>query len=490
MKNKKARHPSDNSGFGPKDMDRLLRGCGIRLQEPQLSLLWQYHNLVRRYNPELNLTRIHRFENMVLKLYADSILPAEYLKLPSPLLDLGTGAGMPGIPLKIVHPDLEIVLAESRGHRAGFLKTAAAELKLKGISIYGHAITPSYEQPITGVITRAVEHMAKTLERIRGCLEENGLAIFMKGPGCEREISETVEREKGRFRLLDDIAYEIPNTPHRRRLVIFEREDTPLRRQREKAMEKHPVKIIESGQNQTFKDLKKLLTGKGAKKQQKALISGKKQVDEAVSTFGRQCLGWISKSGKWPPPEHLPDNAIWYQLEPGLFKVLDSIGTNSPLLLVKTPDIPAWDPQHGLPAGCSVLIPFQDPENVGTVIRSAVAFGADAIILLEEAAWPFHPRAVRASGGAVMHARMLLGPPVRNLPGELPLVALSAEGRPINEFKFPDTFGLLVGMEGPGIPEHLREKAVSVPIRPETESLNASAAAAIALYIWSQQNFT
>ncbi|MFW5874604.1 MAG: 16S rRNA (guanine(527)-N(7))-methyltransferase RsmG [bacterium] len=486
MKNKKSRHPPDRHGFGPKNMDRLLYSCGIRLPESRLALLWQYHNLLRRYNPELNLTRIHRFENMVLKLYADSILPAKFLELPSPLLDLGTGAGMPGIPLKIARPDLEIVLAESRENRAEFLRTAAAELKLDGLSVYGHAITPSYEQFAAGVITRAVEHMAKTLERISGCLEKNGLAVFMKGPGCDREITETVENARGRFRLLKDIAYEIPNTPHRRRLVIFERKHAPLRRQREKAMDKHPVKTIESEQNQTFRDLKKLLTGKGAKKQQKALISGKKQVDEAVSAFGRQCLGWISGTGKQPPPDNLPAHAVWYQLEPRLFRILDSIGTNSPLLLVKTPDIPAWDPIEGLPAGCSVLIPFQDPENVGTVIRSAVAFGADSVILLAEAAWPFHPRAVRASGGAVMHARMLLGPSVRKLPENLPLVCLSAGGSPVDEFEFPDTFGLLPGIEGPGLPGHLRGKSVSVPIRPEAESLNAATATAIALYVWSR----
>lgn len=486
MKNKKSRHSSDSHRFGPRDMERLLYGCGIRLPEPRLALLWQYHNLLRRYNPELNLTRIHRFKNMVLKLYADSILPAEFLELPSPLIDLGTGAGMPGIPLKIARPDLEIVLAESRGNRAEFLRTAAAELKLKGLSIYGHAVTPSYEQPAAGVITRAVEHMAKTLERISGCLEQDGLAVFMKGPGCDREISETMESTKGRFRLLKDIAYEIPDTPHRRRLVIFERKHAPLRLQREKAMDKHQVKTIESQQNHTFKELKKLLAGKGAKKQQKALISGKKQVDEAVSAFGRQCLAWISSSDKQPPPDNLPANAVWYQLEPGLFRVLDSIGTNSPLLLVKTPDIPAWDPLEGLPAGCSVLIPFQDPENVGTVIRSAVAFGADSVILLAESAWPFHPRAVRASAGAVMHTRMLLGPLARKLPGDLPIVGLSAGGRPIDEFEFPDTFGLLPGIEGPGLPEHLRAGSVSIPIRPEAESLNAATAAAIALYVWSR----
>ncbi|MCF8025880.1 MAG: 16S rRNA (guanine(527)-N(7))-methyltransferase RsmG [Desulfobacteraceae bacterium] len=486
MKKKKSPDTANGGPPGPQDMDGVLCGCGIELSSKQLSLLWQYHNLLRRYNPELNLTRIHRFENMVLKLYADSILPMRFVDLPSPLLDIGTGAGMPGIPLKIACPDIEIVLAESRANRAEFLKTVLEKLGLSGISVYGHAITSGYEQSAAGIITRAVENMEKTLERIQGCLEHDGLAVFMKGPHCDHEILEATKKFQNRFRLTEDIAYQIPGTSHHRRLVIFQRKDAPLRRQKEKAMKKHRVRIIESEQNRTFRELKKLLTAKGAKKQQQALISGTKQVREILSAFGPQCLAWISKSDNQPPPANLPAHAAWYQIEPRLFDTLDIIGTNSPLLLVKTPEVPAWDPQQGLPYGCNVLVPFQDPENVGTVIRSAAAFGANTVIMLSEAAYPFHPRAVRASGGAVMHARIMQGPSILKLPEDLPIVALSVEGTPVGKFDFPETFGILPGMEGPGIPKYLQRTTVSVPISPQIESLNASAATAVALYVWSQ----
>ncbi|MCF8037321.1 MAG: 16S rRNA (guanine(527)-N(7))-methyltransferase RsmG [Desulfobacteraceae bacterium] len=485
MKKKPLQISAGQKDYTPPDMDRLLRGCGIELSRLQLELLWQYHNLLRRYNPELNLTRIHRFENMVIKLYADSILPAQLTDLPSPLLDLGTGAGMPGIPLKIARPEIEMILAESRQNRVAFLNEAIQELGLTGIRVYPHAVTPSCQVPVAGVISRAVEHMGKTLPRIRGCLCSGGRVIFMKGPGCDAEAAETAQAAKDRFRQTEDIAYRIPHTPHDRRLVIFERKDAPLHQHRENAMEKHAVRTVESRQNQTFKELKKLLTGRGVKKQGRAMISGTRQVREIMAAFGPQCLAWISKSDKWPPPEDLPAQAHWYQLEPGLFADLDVIGTDAPLLLVKTPDIGGWDPEGGLPEGCSVLVPFQDPENVGTVIRSAAAFGADSVILLAESAHPFHPKAVRASGGAVMHARLMQGPSIHELPGNMPIVALSAEGTPITEFEFPKTFALLPGMEGPGLPGHLRQKTVSIPIRPEIESLNAAAAAAIALYAWS-----
>ncbi|MFP3981678.1 MAG: 16S rRNA (guanine(527)-N(7))-methyltransferase RsmG [Desulfobacterales bacterium] len=486
MKKNSPQRSAGQKDYTPPDMDRLLRGCGIELTRRQLELLWQYHNLLRRYNPELNLTRIHRFENMVLKLYADSILPAHLTELPSPLLDLGTGAGMPGIPLKIARPEIEMILAESRQNRVAFLKEVIRELGLSGIRVYPHAVTPCCQIPVAGVISRAVEHIGKTLPRIRGCLCRGGRAVFMKGPGCDAEAAEAAHAAQDRFRQAEDIAYRIAHTPHYRRLVIFERKDAPLHQQRKNAMEKHAVRTVESRQNQTFRELKKLLTGRGVKKQRRAIISGTRQVREIMAAFGPHCLAWISKSDKWPPPEGLPAHAHWYQLEPGLFEDLDVIGTNAPLLLVKTPDIDGWDPEGGLPEGCSVLVPFQDPENVGTVIRSAAAFGADTVILLAESAHPFHPRAARASGGAVMHARLMQGPSIHDLPGNMPIVALSAEGTPIAEFDFPKTFALLPGMEGPGLPGHLRDKTVSIPIRPEIESLNAAAAAAIALYAWSQ----
>lgn len=478
--------PSDPHGIEP--MEILFKRSGVVLSRLQLEQFLTYHQLLRQYNPELNLTRIHNFTNMVLKLYVDSVLPGQFTELPTPLLDLGTGPGMPGIPLKIVYPHLEILLAESRKNRTAFLEKAVERLGLEKVRIIDRGITPKFQEPVAGVITRAVEDIGATLERVRGCLASEGCAIFMKGPNCNSEIQKATDRFPNEYRLIQDTAYRIPHTDHERRLVIFQRRDIPPYIQKAKAMERHPSRKIESEQNSLFKDLKKLLTSRGIKKQEKALVSGSKQISEILEDFPHLCEAWISSGDQFPPPEKAPPHLAWYQTTSELFQALDIFGTHSPLLLVKTPKIEKWEPTAEFPKGCTLLIPFQDPENVGAMVRSAVAFGAAQIILLDESAHPFHPKALRASGGNVFRIRLLQGPALSALPEDLPLISLSSEGKDIATVAFPPSFGFLLGIEGPGLPDHWRNKAVSIPIRPEANSLNATVAAAIALYVWSRFN--
>ena len=467
------------------EMAAILEHAGIRLSEYQLGQLWSYHTLLREHNTRLNMTRIHNFKNMIEKLYVDSILPGQLIRLPSPLLDIGTGPGMPGIPLKIAFPEIRIILAESRQNRVTFLETAVTEIGLANTPVMGKLIHHRFDIPVSGIITRAVEHIGKTLERIEGCLAENGLAVFMKGPGCTDEIASAGDRFAGQYNLLHNIDYKIPHTPHERRLVVFERKSKPLWQVKEKIMADDRFREIESEQNPTFRDLKKLLNAKGIKKQNMAVMAGKKLVHETISRFKGECLAWISTVGQSPPPEKVSEDIRWYMLTPQLFRELDVSGTNNPLLLIKTPVFGTWQPEDGFAEGCSVMIPFQDPDNVGAVIRSAIAFGAKRIILLSEAAHPFHPKALRASGGAVFHGEFYMGPSINDIPPDLPVVCLSGEGMKIADYEFPDAFGLLPGVEGSGLPQILRKNAVSIPISDHVESLNAATATAIALYEWA-----
>jgi 16S rRNA (guanine527-N7)-methyltransferase len=243
---------------------------------------------------------------------------------------------------------------------------------------------------------------------------------------------------------------------------------------------------IQSEDNALFRSLKKLTSARGLKKSGSVLVAGPKTICDLIASCPDRCQAWIDTDGQPAPPPALPAGAAWYRLSRALFRAIDIFGTGAPLLLMRAPAIGAWRREDGLGDGCTLFVPFQDPENVGAVVRSAAAFGVGDVVLLEECGHPFHPRAVRASGGAVFHVALRNGPSISDLPRDLPLVALSAEGSDVAAFEFPERFGLVPGLEGPGLPEALRAGAIAIPISSQVESLNAATATAIALYAWAK----
>jgi tRNA G18 (ribose-2'-O)-methylase SpoU len=186
-----------------------------------------------------------------------------------------------------------------------------------------------------------------------------------------------------------------------------------------------------------------------------------------------------------PPRASIP----WFRLADPLFKDLDVAGTHAPLLLVRVPAPSTWSDAEPWPDGCTLFVPFQDPENVGAVIRSAAAFGVARVVLLREAAHPFHPRSSRAAGPALFQVPLHIGPRLADLRAAgAPLIAMDTTGPELSESPFPARFGLVVGVEGPGLPAHLRDgERRRIAMQPGVESLNAAAAAAVALYVWSRR---
>ncbi len=477
---------------GPDSLAAILKRCGIALEAGAIDRLWRYHRMLREANPRLNLTRIHNFENMVLKHYVDSLLVLRFAELPSPIIDMGSGPGLPGIPLKIARPGVRMILAEPRGARAEFLREVVRELGLEGVEVYAHKVGADYPEQVAGVITRAVATIPETLDRVAGCLAPGGKMLFMKGPGCDDEIAEANQTHADAFRLLNDHAYAIPGTDHLRRLVVYERlegDALPTRGGRSVAVPAESfageVREIASPSNPTFRALKSVLGGPGIREHGEAILAGSRIRDEVVDHFPDRVAGWITEADGPPPP----DSSIpWFRLSAPLFKELDVSGTHSPLLLVKVPAMAPWDAAEPWPIGCTLFVPFQDPENVGAVIRSAAAFGVARVVLLKEAAHPFHPRSSRAAGPSLFQVPIQRGPRLADLRSTAtPLIAMDTTGPELSAAPFPDRFGLVVGVEGPGLPPHLREgQRRRIAMQPGVESLNAAAAAAVALYVWSR----
>ena len=248
------------------------------------------------------------------------------------------------------------------------------------------------------------------------------------------------------------------------------------------------VKEINSRHNRDFQAFLKILKGQGVKKQGLAFFSGPKQMREILAEFPEHCEGLIL-SAKQEMPEGIPTrNLQTYSLSAELFGEVDAFGTDHPVLIVRVPSFPAWD-EGAVFEGCTLLIPFQDPSNVGAVIRSAAAFGVTALVMLKEAAHPFHYKSTRAGGSALFRIPIFEGPSIYELGHvKTPLFTLSAGGENIRNFQFPESFCLLPGIEGPGLPPEVRHlKSLSIPMERGVESLNAALATGIALYAWRCQ---
>jgi len=477
----------------PEQMRALFEKSGFRLRDAEYSAFWKYYLLLREHEDE-DLTRLRNFEDIIIKHFIDSAYVTELIELPPSLLDIGTGAGFPGIPLKILKPDLRLILSEGRKRRVSFLSTVIDELALQDASLYPHMVSEHSFFDVAGVITRALEPVDKTLSRIAHFLPERGTVIFMKGPGADEELSALSEEIRSTFSLTEDIPYTLPNTAYDRRLLIF-RKTSPERRvlyrilRDQKETIGHP---IISGQNKTYRDIRKLVDVDGIRKHRKAIIAGRKQIVEMTRDFPDRCEALIIYDGYSENDKEINDalsdfsqRKSLYLLKKQLYNDIDTFKTKDPLLIARIPDIPEWD--GSLARGCNLLIPFQDPNNVGAVIRSAVGFGVSRIILLREAAHPFHPRAIRSSGGAVFRAPLSAGPGIVEITGpdmRADIFTLDQRGVNIDSIIFPEQFLLLPGIEGPGLPEPLRANAIAIPIADSIESLNAAVATSIALYLW------
>jgi tRNA(Leu) C34 or U34 (ribose-2'-O)-methylase TrmL len=240
-----------------------------------------------------------------------------------------------------------------------------------------------------------------------------------------------------------------------------------------------------SPDNPTFKSFLKLTRAHGIKKGGMALLSGPKQTREVLRDFPEKCAGIISCTAFKQVP--LEPEAMFpsFVLSPGLFRQIDLFNTGKPLLLVKVQTLPDYSFMMET-EGCTLLIPFQDPANVGAVIRTAAAFSVTRVVMMKEAAHPFHPRAMRAAGSNLFRIPLFSGPElgrIERMGGQI--ITLSPQGQDVGDFQFPPSFCLVPGLEGPGLPESLRNAiSICVPMRKGVESLNAAMATGIALYMW------
>lgn len=180
-------------------LNHYMELCGISLTDRQAEQFIRYYQLLTEWNSFMNLTAITEFEEVVVKHFADSVSLSAHLPLhKESVIDIGTGAGFPGIPLKILYPDISLTLLDSLNKRIRFLDTVIEELGLPGVTtIHGRA--EDFAKPgklrekFDLAVSRAVANLATLSEYCLPYVKTGGLFVAYK---TDKSIDEITAAKK------------------------------------------------------------------------------------------------------------------------------------------------------------------------------------------------------------------------------------------------------------------------------------------------------
>jgi 16S rRNA (guanine527-N7)-methyltransferase len=191
-----------------KKPDEILRDgiieLGFTASKEQINAFMTYLSVLKKWNKAYNLTSLEKNEDIIIKHFLDSLL---YLKAilegEIRIADVGSGAGFPGIPIKIIRPETEIFLIEPSRKKSAFLRHVIRQLKLKGIEVIEKRIEEtrvSHELPfaVDVAVTRALFSIRDFIKKAKPIVREGGILILNKGPKVQEEL-----------KVLKDMKYEI-----------------------------------------------------------------------------------------------------------------------------------------------------------------------------------------------------------------------------------------------------------------------------------------
>lgn len=215
------------------DLDLLKEGSedfDLKLIDEQVNKFSLYADLLLEWNKKINLTAITNPEDIVIKHFLDSLSIAHLIPDKArTLIDVGTGAGFPGIPLKIINEHLRVTLLDSLDKRIKFLDEVCNSLALKDIvSVHGRAedfgINKKYREQFDVVTARAVANLSVLLEYCLPFVKIGGLFIAMKGPDAVEEIKEAQKALDILGGEIDEVkSFNLPRNDNERCVIIIKK---------------------------------------------------------------------------------------------------------------------------------------------------------------------------------------------------------------------------------------------------------------------------
>ncbi len=214
-------------------MEQILKNgfteLGEELSQEKISALIKYAKLLQEWNEKINLTAITDDEGIATKHFLDSASALLTGKVKGKVIDVGTGAGFPGLVLKTVKPQIELTLLDSLNKRINFLKEVSSELNLDGVEfVHGRAedfgVNAKYREKFDTVVSRAVARLNVLAEWCLPFVKQGGYFLALKGPLADEELKEA---ERAIYVLggevEDVLEVKIPSTELSHRIIIIKK---------------------------------------------------------------------------------------------------------------------------------------------------------------------------------------------------------------------------------------------------------------------------
>ena len=208
--------------------EKIVKRCP-ELTELQQEQFEKYKNLLLEWNEKINLTAITEEDEIILKHFIDSMTILKHIKGNNSIVDVGTGAGFPGIPVKIANSSINVTLVDSLNKRLIFLEDVINQLNIKNIkTVHSRAEefgqNKNYREKFDIATSRAVANLSVLVEYLLPLVKVGGKCICMKGSDVQEELKNSKEAIKtlgGEVELVDE--FNLPESDIKRNIIIIKK---------------------------------------------------------------------------------------------------------------------------------------------------------------------------------------------------------------------------------------------------------------------------